>query len=417
MITSEQLRKICSSYKKQAWIGGLSQANMQLIDISSCTNFRTGANLHHKFDCVWIYENTLEAFGDLSWKIVLDEAIRLLKSNGLLVIRFHENRNFSLPMLKAYIGRRYGISVSIEFESTDVVVFRIQRLRMKVYEDTLWTFAILTQGKERKSNVIKFLSAIRKNDEDYQHQIIVCGPKDKDYDEFKVDYVDTKIFDESKFAEISKKKNLIARLANNENILICHDRYYIADDFFRSFEKFGYDFDFVTLPQETESGIRYPYYCALYQPTFSWTHPIDVKDLNVIFDTQYVNGGLMIFKRSTLLSLQFNELLHWCQMEDVEISKRYLDYSIPPRVNFLTKAFVIEVPGIRSEDFKRFDSYSNGQFTKFVDEAIRSEFIGSMRTGWTSSESKKKTKKKVLVKFSFKKKFPFISIKRRKDVK
>ena len=404
MLTPKELRKICSSCRKQAWIGGLSQANMELIDISACTNYRVASNLHHQFDCVWIYENTLEAFGDLSWKLILDESIRLLQKKGLLVIRFQENRNFSLPMLKTYIGRRYGLSVTIEFETSDVVVFEISRLRFEIYQENTWTFAILTQGKERKANVMKFLSSIRKNDEDCRHQILVCGPKDEDYSKFNVDYIDTEIFDDSKFAEIAKKKNIIALNAKNENLLICHDRYYLPDDFFRSFEKFGYDFDFVTIAQETESGVRYPYYCALYQPNLSWTHPIDVRDLNVLLDTQYVNGGLMIFKRTTLLAIKFNELLHWCQMEDVEISHQFCELSIPPRINFLTKAKVIEVHGVRADDYKKFDYFLNGKFYKVIDDGNRSDHIGCMLTGLT----KKKKSKKIV----FKKKFPFVSLKR-----
>lgn len=402
-VENEFLLEIVKQHGKQAWIGGCPPFEMDIIDLESCTNFRLSPNFHHQYDVVWLYEKRLDEYHPLSWKIILDEAIRLLKENGILIVHIHQNRYMSVPLLKSFLGRHINLDVDVDYEKNDsIFVFKIKRLNFSKYSSNLWSFAMLTGGK-KDDVVLKFLKSIRDNDPENKHEIIISGPQKEIYDNYHVRYLDLSSFRDTEYAEISKKKNAIAEMASNPNLLIVHDRYYLADDFFNTFENYGYDWDFLAIKQAFENGDEFPFYCALYEPVLSWTHPINFTTYNHLFETQYVNGGCMIFKTHILKQLRFNPLLFWNQMEDVEITQEFLKHSIVPRVNFISKVIVVDDHSQRTESFSLFDCYDGSKIKNGVGNAVRS----SLPHVCTKPE---KQKRKISVNVSFRKKFPFIRI-------
>lgn len=400
-MNNEYLLKLAGRKGTHAWVGKLPPLNMDVIDMESCTNFRVGPNLHGQYDVVWVYEKELQNYHVLSWKIILDEAVRLLKENGTLVVHMHQNRYTTIPMLKNFLGRNPNLDVDIEYESKEsgIFVFKIKRLNFADYQSNLWTFAMLTGGK-KDDIVIKFLESIRKHDPKHKHEIIISGPKKKEYDKYKVQYLDLSQFRDAEYAEISKKKNAIADMAKNPNLLIAHDRYYLEDDFFENFEKYGYDWDFLACRQSWPDGHEFPFYCALYEPALSWTLCINSHEYRHLLNTQYVNGGVMVFKTKTLQKMRFNPLLFWNDMEDVEVTKKFMDNSIIPRVNYLPCLVTIQDGSERAKSFDLFDQYDGKKIHHVTKTAVRGVLYGVIDA----------TKKRWHFFFGTRKNFPFIKI-------
>ncbi len=367
---NEHLVNILNGNEPQAWVGTRPPFDMIPIDLLNSTNCRVSPNLHQKFSIVWFIEHFLCDLDSLTWRLALEESICLIKEKGKLIIKTRQTHDFTVPKLKNYLGRKMDIDCAVDFEyqysdGTWIFVFDILRKNYDIYSSDSWSFAILTTGK-RKENVVRFLESIRVAHEYYEKkndvEIIICGPKDKMYEEYDVNYLDISGFRDDYLAEISKKKNIIAEVASNENLLITHDRYVLPKDFFVGFSKYGYDFGFLTVRQSYVNGDEYPSYCRLDQ-CLLWGQPTRVDNYNKVYDTSYLNGGLLIFKTKLLRSITFNKLLMWNQMEDVELAKEYISRSVLPRVNFLVEAETIGISSDYTASFK-------------------TEHTGSLVSGW-----------------------------------
>ncbi len=340
--------------RRHAWVGYQAPFDMEIIDIFNCTNYRLSPSLHRRFDVVWYYE---PIFSELSmnWKVILDELVRLVGAEGFVVIRTRSGPEpkITIPLIKHYLKRKFGIEVEVSFQTElgveTIIVFKVKRLNIEKYADKSWTFAILTNGKKDES-VLQFLKSVRKYG--MEHEIIVSGPKKEIYDDYQVTYLDMTKFRDGEYAEISKKKNEIAKLASNANLMIVHDRYVINDDFFKGFEKYGYDFDFLTVKQY-DGESEFPSYCSLRPPLMTWKPSVMLNDYNNMNDFIYLNGGLLIFKTHTLKELKFNDLLFWNEMEDVEISRHFSENGVMPRINFFSTAGVIEQKKEYKESFQK----------------------------------------------------------------
>ena len=420
IINESKLLDFIAKINKHAWIGLTPPFNMDIVDMDKCTNFRVSPNLHQQYEAVWLYENRIDRYHILSWKLIIDEALRMLDESGFLVLRISENRDITVPMLKCFLGRNINIEIDIHFEYRNenneyIIALRVKRLNISKYRDNLWTFAILTNGT-KDENVIKFLDSIRHNDIEYRHEIIISGPQKKDiFNNYNVKYIDISQFRDDQYAEISKKKNLIAKIASNPNLLISHDRYYLSNSFFSDFEKYGYDFDFLTIRQFFENGREYPSYCFLYEPTLTWTHPVTCRNYQYLFNTQYVNGGLMIFKTHNLKILPFNELLLWGQQEDVEITQVFMNNSLVPRVNFINNVYAIDDKTQRMNSALLFDTFNGKEIIYGVPKAARSKIYGLNDSHDISDvsihpgEFEKNISLRTKLKSKFKTKFPFIA--------
>jgi hypothetical protein len=135
-------------------------------------------------------------------------------------------------------------------------------------------------------------------------------------------------------AEISRKKNDIAAAASRANLLIAHDRYTLDPGFLAGFDTFGYDFDLVAVAQWYDDGHPFPAYCALPGHALVRTPTtIHCPDANTLRPLQFVGGGLIVAKTRTLRQIRFNDVLFWCEAEDVELARAFRDRGLPPRMN------------------------------------------------------------------------------------
>lgn len=333
---------------KQVWIGRLTPFNMTAVEMLRSSGYRVSSVHHHQYEVVWFYETLLDDVGKLGWKIVVDELTRLIAVEGRLILRLRNNQVPSFAMLKRFLGRHACLTAELEFESYDrihdiwTVVFKIARKHMEQYSAQDWTFAVLTTGK-KPDNVVRFLESIRRHEPNGDSEIIVVGPQNERYNAYGVRYIDTSSFRDDRYAEISKKKNAVIETATKTNLMIVHDRFVLAPNFFDGFERYGYDFDFVTVLQHTEDGEEYPCYAATNE-YMRFAGQIWVKEFTHLYDTQYINGGLIIMKTQTARRISFNKMLMWAQMEDVELSEICMEHGVIPRVNFISEAVVLENP-------------------------------------------------------------------------
>ena len=329
LLDDDALARLRAAPGRHAWLGREGPDGTEAMDVSGLPGFRPTAHLHRAFDTVWLVEAPLAIQG---WRILLDSAIRLLRPQGVLVVRYVQNPYVSVINLKNFLFRRLDLEVEVEHETTRLPEFlTVFRIRRQIGVDARsWTFGVLTQGT-KPALVERFCRTIREFGGG-AHQILITGPQDVSYAPYGPEYVETTY--SSQRAEICRKKNDIVALAGHENVCIVHDRYWLNDDFFTGFEAYGYDFDFLTVRQHHQSGKIHPAYCAIDDRAHLLWGPIShCLNESETWVRHYLNGGLIIGKRTLLRRVPFNDLLFHNQGEDVELSREMSAHSVVARIN------------------------------------------------------------------------------------
>ncbi|MFN7812046.1 MAG: hypothetical protein ACK5SI_05210 [Planctomycetia bacterium] len=345
---------------RHAWIGRAAPFSAVPLDFAGCTNARLPGDLHGTFDSVWHVETPLSDHGGGRFELVIDEMIRLLGSHGRIVVRFRETAELSVVSLKHVVGRRLdtvaGVGRQWSIDGEQFVELSIERQRLEDQRDRRWTFAVVTQGR-KPDMVVRFLQSIRCQDPSHEHEILVWGPINDAYAPFGVRVEDRRYRDD--VAEISRKKNDIAAAASHANLLIAHDRYTLDPGFLAGFETFGYDFDLVAVAQWYDDGHPFPAYCALPGHALVGSATvIDCATANSLWPLQFVGGGLIVAKTRALRQIRFNDLLFWCEAEDVELGRAFRDRGLPPRMNPWSSATTYGVDrGWFSRHFTREDQF------------------------------------------------------------
>jgi hypothetical protein len=334
---------------ERAWIGDAApESALVEIDLFKRLGYRATPAETNRFESVWIVQ---EAVAEQGWRILLDSSLRLIQGQGYLILRYVQNQYISIPALKNFLYRKYGLDVTVAAERVDdgefLTVFYIARNAKTLSTSNAWTFGILTQG--RKPEIVeKFCESVRQYGGPL-HEIIIVGPRNAQYDPYAPIYLD-KIYSD-KLSDICVKKNDIVATARHENLCILHDRYWLNADFFSGFDLYGYDFDFITIQQNHRSGKNYPSYCAINDRChLIWGPIFECGNEHQTWNQHYLNGGLIIAKRALLRHVPFNPLIFHNQAEDVELSKVLAGYSITPRINRLSSA-ITDVPDHLTDAF------------------------------------------------------------------
>jgi hypothetical protein len=334
---------------ERAWIGdACPDESLVQVNLLERPGFRATPSETSRFGSIWIMQEPVLEQG---WRILLDSCIRMLTASGILVVRYIQNQYISIPALKNFLYRKYGIQVSVCAELIEngefVTAFHIEREVSTLPHSKTWTFGILTQGK--KAEVVEqFCKSVRQYGGD-THEILIVGPKNSTYEAYSPTYIEKAY--SSKFSDICVKKNDIVDLAKHENICIVHDRYWLDENFFSGFEQFGYDFDFLTIQQHHQSGKNYPSYCAIDDRcSLIWGTIYECGNENQTWNRHYLNGGLIVAKRALLKKVPLNPLIFHNQAEDVELAKQMAAHSVVPRINRLSSA-TTDVPDYLTDAF------------------------------------------------------------------
>ena len=360
-----ELLNIAKFARKSAWFGYMPVVDADPIDFCKGTNYRVSADIHGKYDLVWLYENSL--LHNSNWPLILDESIRLFSESGLLIIRFKESAFGTVFALKQHIGRSILWKAEVIIQSllkdgSIVLVVKINRLNYEEKSDKSWSIGVLSNGLKPK-NVIHLFDSISEQITEQNVEYIVAGPRIDGLSKYNVIYVSEYFQDD--LPRISQKKNEIIDASKNVNIAIFHDRYFVNEGFFEGFEKFGYDFEYVTVRQNYESGEAFPSYTGFLTREYKWQNPCFVSEFDHLMVGAFLNGGLIVLKNKLAKQLKFNHLLLHNEAEDVEFAWQLRLNGVIPRINALSSATTLGLVSSYTNTFVKFPINTNLSITTF----------------------------------------------------
>ena len=194
-----------------------------------------------------------------------------------------------------------------------------------------FTFGIITSDNNLEYAVIN--SIYHQNIPSDKFEIIVVGGEylSRYPDLIHVD------FDESqKPMWITRKKNLITKNAKFENIVFMHDYYFLHDNWYEGFKKFGNDWDICMNKILNQDSSRFRDWIICYDREFEdrdfsldevrrgkSTRYLPPYDYNKT-KNMYISGGYWVAKKQVMEEEPLNEDLVWEQGEDYEWSERVL---------------------------------------------------------------------------------------------
>nr|AXL04865.1 hypothetical protein [Aeromonas hydrophila] len=346
-IAFNNLEKYIDLGFRRAWIGVAPLIDAESMPLNIATNFRAHRKHHQYYDSVWIIENNIFEKYEKSWLLIIDEAIRLIKDEGTLIVRTVDCHAGTLFSLKSHLYRNNNLSVTlleqIKTSESSISIFNIKRRNILSYSDECWSFGILSNGV-KNGNVINLVTKINEKASEAGKivEIIIAGPEIDSLVEINnLRYIN--INNSDNLPRISEKKNAIVSEAKYANIAIFHDRYQIDDNFFIGFDYFGYDFDFLTVRQVYPSGKEFPSYLMFPVNEKRWQQPIRIDSYDQVYPSSFLNGGLIIIKKHNGKCINFNPLLLHNEAEDVEISMQMFSNGLVPRINAFSLAHTIGI--------------------------------------------------------------------------
>lgn len=337
------LKDLLAKSKKIFWGGNSPPFSRMYADeriFSHQNDYRLPCDYHETFDLVCLNEVDLGSIKP--WPIVIDEALRLLSPQGVLLVRMTDSPLLSVYALKNQLFSWGQTTILFDHKFSDgsyLFAIKNERTERRGYSNEInVSFCVITDGK-RKLQLDRLVSSLQSlvTDENQNIELIICGPCELDISEYQEELKVALVPEPLSFRDrgwITRKKNLLVKSARYENIVIVHDRYFFPHDFLQRLGEFGFDFEVMSCKQISENGERMPDWVAL-GDAWQWTAPgmLTYGDWSPYI---YINGGLIIAKTKILKAHPWNELLFWMQAEDVELTRRLQSSGCVPR--FATKA-------------------------------------------------------------------------------
>lgn len=324
--------------KKALWAGTnppLSWFQCTNAILENEKDHRLPDSFHQSFDLVYLLEINLGEYKN--WPLILDEALRLLTPGGLLFIRMTDTPFLSIFQLKNFLNSWGNFSVYFDTFFADgsrMLAFKNQKTEKRTCELKTFSFGVITNGKS-PDKLKTFVDSVRNivTDNCEQIEIIVCGPNTIEA-EIK-NHCSSIIFIEEpdtfkSIGWITKKKNMIVKASQNENLIIAHDRYMFPKDFLKNLKIFGRDWSVLVCKQELEDNTRIPDWVTI-GTEWNWTTP-GILEYGDWSHYNFVNGGIIIAKNDVLKKSPWNELLFWNQAEDVELTRTLKQNGFLPRL-------------------------------------------------------------------------------------
>jgi GT2 family glycosyltransferase len=124
---------------------------------------------------------------------------------------------------------------------------------------------------------------------------------------------------------ITYKKNIIAKMAHYDTLVLCHDYFVFDSNWYNSYLNFPKTWDVCSNPQYLINGKRH------FTDWVTWDHPVYGKYYSLPYNSwehtknQYLSGGFIVADREFMRNNPFNESMLPGQPEDVEWSLRVRD--------------------------------------------------------------------------------------------
>lgn len=353
-------------------------------------------------------------------KIIIKEAISLLKAKGDLLIYFSENKFNNFLKTKDFIINFHNYfkivnSGDLSIDKKSKIISNIsnindkgfyihfkktksfKHLHSKIYQ---WSFGIISNGKNdlQVNKIIKSIINLKIP----EFEIIICGDYKSIYKR-KIKLLKLMKFDDKGW--ITQKKNILVKNFKFENCCIVHDRIIFNKNWYKGMIKWGNNFEHLGCAQKfnnhrTNDWLINERYSDIY---FGFASLLDYKDWS---NHVFIGGQLHIFKKSLLLKRGWNNFLFWNEAEDYEISKYYnikgyiLRFNPYSEIHTLSSRYN-DIPLMKFNQFKRSNTYNGNILRIFGRKIYKNLYRNSFFKSNLSSQLKNKLFLKT-VKFLFK---------------
>lgn len=190
-----------------------------------------------------------------------------------------------------------------------------------------WTFAMITKG-ERNEWIEEIIQSIHKQKVPH-YEIIVCGTY---FDRKEKNFTFIPFSERDDKGWITKKKNLIARVAKYENFCFLHDRMVLDKGWFAGMKKYGNCFELLSNKQILRGEDYRAGDWLTYGAPLGNMYRISQLEYGDWDYYGYVSGQLTILKKSIWKENLWDETLYWGE-EDVELSFKARDLGFIARFN------------------------------------------------------------------------------------
>lgn len=298
-----------------------------------------------KFDSIVIFTKKIKYKGVLQY--ALKYAFWHLKENGKLII--FDNGPYEV-LIRPYLLSVYQVNQCVhQFLKSDIKTLKtdfnkgiLEYKKSTVENGNInqgWSAGIIYSGNSNEIDLLnKAIKGLYKQNEFgmSNSEIVVCGPTNGDYsflsqftDNIRVLYIDD-VSKDGRFL-ISKKKNFLISNLKYENCVLIHARIEFQPN---TLNKLDINFEFVSPQINLEIGNtkkRYLDFCLMgsYDSSRITRGKIvtsNYRPSNYLsklkYGLPYVDGGCIIFKKSILEHIPFNNNLAWFENEDVELASR-----------------------------------------------------------------------------------------------
>ncbi|MCY7332687.1 MAG: hypothetical protein LH649_08520 [Pseudanabaena sp. CAN_BIN31] len=280
-------------------------------------------------------------------RIIINEYFYSLKESSYLMIITRSDFPNSVQYLKKVLSEEYkGVFRfvnSAKVNSCEIAIFQKTEFKRVVEGDIKkWTFGFIGNGK-RDQFISEQIECIKKLPLK-EWEVIICGTYNLPIIDENITYIPFTENDDKGW--ITKKKNLIAQAASNENLIILHDRYFIPDNFVEKMEEWGNDFELLGAKQilyrsplriykaRIQDWMMSPFAVHIDKDTrwkFSYFF-LDYNDWDIL---AYIPGGIFIVKRSLMLRIPQDEQMFWNSPEDIKFCQDFAASGYCLRINTL----------------------------------------------------------------------------------
>jgi len=209
---------------------------------------------------------------------------------------------------------------------------------------TGWSVVIITNGKSNET-LLKTIASAEKELHSSNGEIIIVGPPNLPLpanSKIKIKYI--RYYDSKRLPGlITRKKNLGARAAEYDKLVICHDYIFFEAGWKNGYDKFGDNFDVCINKIINLDGKRNWDWVTFDYPNIGMALlPYDTECTRY----QFIGGMYFVVKRDFFLANPLNEKLRWAEAEDIDWSKRIRKKTIFKFNPFSTVSFSKLKPGL-----------------------------------------------------------------------
>ena len=246
-----------------------------------------------------------------------------------------------------------------------------------------FTFGIITDGKNDGA-IRQIIASIEQNNIPIYEIIIVGNTKIETTNKIKCIPFDETI----KPAWITRKKNIIAKTAKYENIVMMHDYIILDKNWYAGFLKYGTDYDWCVNKIVNTDGTRFRDYTlfsmatlvndtanTLFYSPADLIHPYFHKHGLLPYDFEntietnvfmYISGAYYVIKKSVAQKHLLDERLVHGNAEDIEYSRRLHKNGIIIKCNPYSSVHLLKYGGPA-----HFENVINDEYIKIYKEECK----------------------------------------------